>query len=173
MDNTKIKIKVGEHEFEAEGPVETVQAQLEAFKVLIGNLGTTPMVTKPSPTQEVITNQSYTSQDQPFDVSKILHVSGRVVSLTALPASTEDSSLLIMLGHKEIRNNISVTGQEIGDGLAQSGRPVPRVDRIMEKSLADAFVLKTGRNRATRYRLTNQGYAKAMALAKELSASLP
>ena len=108
-----------------------------------------------------------------IEVEKVLHVSGRVVSLTALPKSTEDAALLIMLGHKDLRNNVSVTGQEIGDGLAQSGRPVPRVDRIMDKALTEAFVLKTGVKRGTRYRLTNQGLLKALNVAKGLVDSLP
>jgi hypothetical protein len=72
-----------------------------------------------------------------------------------------------------MRNNVSVTGQEIGDGLAQSGRPVPRVDRVMDTAIAEAHVLKTGIKRGTRYRLTNQGLQKALAIAMELIASLP
>jgi hypothetical protein len=84
-----------------------------------------------------------------------------------------DCALLVMLGHKDMRNNLSVTGQEIGDGLAQSGKPVLRVDRIMEKPIENAYVLKTGIKRGTRYRLTNQGNMRALAIAKELIASLP
>ncbi len=34
----KLKIKVGEFEFDAEGPVEVVQAQFAAFKELISEL---------------------------------------------------------------------------------------------------------------------------------------
>src|SRR4051812_47420185 len=35
MDITKVRFKVGAHEFEAEGPAEVVQEQLKAFKELI------------------------------------------------------------------------------------------------------------------------------------------
>jgi len=90
-----------------------------------------------------------------------------------LPKSAADAALLIMLGQKDLRNNVSVTGQEIGDGLDQSGLPVPRVDRVMDKALEEAFVLKTGIKRGTRYRLTNQGLSKALNIAKDLIASLP
>lgn len=173
MEITKIKMKVGNNEFEAEGPPETVQSQLEAFKELIS---TTPRTTQGP--QMVVTNDvKQNTDDTPItphiEVAKVLHVAGRVVSLTALPKSTEDAALLIMLGHKDLRNNQSVTGQEIGDGLAQSGRPVLRVDRIMEKALEEALVLKTGIKRGTRYRLTNQGLGKALNVAKDLVASLP
>jgi hypothetical protein len=78
-----------------------------------------------------------------------------------------------MLGQKDLRANVSVTGQEIGDGLAQSGREVPRVDRIMDQALKDSLVLKTGVKRGTRYRLTNSGLSKALGIASELIASLP
>jgi hypothetical protein len=78
-----------------------------------------------------------------------------------------------MLGQKDLRNNVAVTGQEIGDGLAQSGRDVPRVDRVMDQALEDQHVLKTGVKRGTRYRLTNLGLSKALGIAKELIESLP
>jgi hypothetical protein len=43
----------------------------------------------------------------------------------------------------------------------------------MEKAIAEAFVLKSGIKRATRYRLTNQGLVKALNIAKSLIESLP
>ncbi|HEY3928236.1 MAG TPA: hypothetical protein VGL89_07675 [Candidatus Koribacter sp.] len=173
MDITKIKIRVGEHEFEAEGPVETVQAQLEAFKELIGSVPH-KNVSKPlAENAQSEQNQESDSASTHVPIEKILHVSGRVVSLTALPTSAEDAALLIMLGHKDMRNNVAVTGQEIGDGLAQSGKPVLRVDRIMDKPIESAHVLKSGIKRSTRYRLTNAGLQKALSVAKDLIATLP
>lgn len=173
MDSTKIKVKIGDNEFEAEGPVETVHAQFEVFKQLLSSA-----LVQSKPSNNAVPANSVEKKAENVEpphvpIEKILHVSGRVVSLTALPTATLDSALLIMLGHKDLRNNVSVTGQEIGDGLAQSGRPVPRVDRIMEKAIEDAHVLKTGIKRGTRYRLTNQGLLKALAVAGELIASLP
>jgi len=173
MDTSRIKIKIGEHEFEAEGPAELVKEQFETFKNIISSL---PSIT-PRPnvgsTAKELAKQLVADGIPMLNYDSILHVDGRIVSLTALPPSAEDAALLIMLGHHLLRENISVTGQEIGDGLAQSGRPVPRVDRIMEDMIEEAFVLKTGIKRATRYRLTNQGLVKAQGLARDLLASLP
>ena len=45
MENTRIKIKIGNHEFEAEGPSKIVQEQFEAFKQLIAS---TPQHVAPS-----------------------------------------------------------------------------------------------------------------------------
>jgi hypothetical protein len=173
METSRIKIKIGSHEFEAEGPSDIVKEQFESFKELIRS---SPAITPQTQIREIEQNSKNdkdTNGSSHVSLERIMHVGGRVVSLTALPPTAEDSALLIMLGHKDLRNNLSVTGQEIGDGLAQSGRPVARVDRIMESAIAEASVLKTGVKRATRYRLTNQGLAKALGLARDLLANLP
>jgi hypothetical protein len=173
METIRIKTKIGDHEFEAEGPDASVTAQFEAF---LNRIGTVPAKSAPPIAGESI--QAPPSQidavgDKHVPLEKIMHVSGRIVSLTALPTSIEDAALLIILGHKDLRNNHAVTGQEIGDGLAQSGRPVPRVDRIMDKAIQEALILKNGLRRSTRYRLTNSGVVKALNIAKTLVESLP
>lgn len=173
METTSIKTKIDGHEFEANGPVDFVAAQFQAFMQSISSLPTKSTANSAGYGDTIKQNQQDTVGDKHVPIEKVLHVSGRIVSLTALPSSMEDAALLIMLGHKDLRNNPAVTGQEIGDGLAQSGRPVPRVDRIMEKPLTEAFVLKSGVRRATRYRLTNQGLTKALNIAKGLVESLP
>jgi hypothetical protein len=173
MDTSRIKIKIGEHEFEAEGPADIVKEQFESFKQIISSL---PDITQPPKnleTRQASKNHNDIGDMPHIPLEKIMHVAGRIVSLTALPPTADDAALLIMLGHKDMRNNVSVTGQEIGDGLAQSGRAVPRVDRIMEGAIGESLVLKTGVKRATRYRLTNQGLTKALGLARDLLATIP
>jgi hypothetical protein len=170
MDTAKVRMKIGDHEFEAEGASEIVQAQFMAFRELLSMQDNKPAKNDApvlSETPIVATSSTNVVLD------KIMRVQGRVVSLTAMPPSTDDAALLIMLGNKDVRNNETVTGGEIGDGLAQSGRPVARVDRIMEKLISEALVLKSGFRRATRYRLSNVGHQKALATARELIATLP
>jgi hypothetical protein len=173
METSKIKIRIGDHEFEAEGPTESVQRQFDSFKEIIVSLPTKSAPQVMQNTNNNLQNQSHPTNFQHIHLERIMHVVGRIVSLTAIPTSTEDAALLIMLGHKDMRNNQAVTGQEIGDGLAQSGRPVPRVDRVMEKAIENAHVLKSGIKRSTRYRLTNEGLKKVLAVAQELINSLP
>jgi hypothetical protein len=173
METTKIRVKMGENEFEAEGPTNTVESQFEAFKEMVASMPPQLFSRENRHPNNNHKNQGYEDSIPHIPIEKILHVAGRVVSLTALPATVEDSALLLLLGHKDLRNNPAVTGQELGDGLAQSGRPVPRVDRVMEKAMAGALVLKSGVKRATRYRLTNQGMVKALNIARDLIATLP
>jgi hypothetical protein len=173
METTRIKTKIADHEFDAEGPVDTVQAQFEAFlKAVCVIPSQKPESLKPL-VAEVEQKHDDTNGMPHLPIQRIMHLSGRVVSLTAIPKSATDAALLIMLGQRDLRANVTVTGQEIGDGLAQSGREVPRVDRIMDQALKDQHVLKTGVKRGTRYRLTNIGLSRALTIARELIESLP
>jgi hypothetical protein len=170
MDNAKIKIKIGDHEFEAEGPSDVVSSQFQAFKELIALQPRQIMSPSLQPEQQVSQNQQ---EPAPLLLDKMFKVDGRIVSLTAHAGSPDDATLLLMLGQKQFRGNDAVTGQELGDGLEHSGIRVLRVDRIMDKFVKEGFVLKIGLGRASRYRLTNPGMTKAMVIARELLANLP
>ena len=52
MENYRIKVKIGEHEFEADGPADAVQSQFEMFKQLIANQPKPIDTTKKEPQQE-------------------------------------------------------------------------------------------------------------------------
>ena len=170
METAKIRMKIGDYEFEAEGSAESVQAQLETFKSLLSSRDVMP---KRQEQEDTTSNPINIGDIAHVPLERIMRVQGRVVSLTVIPSLESDAALLILLGNKEMRNNESVTGAEIGDGMAQSGRPVGRVDRVMDKLISEAFVLKSGFRRAVRYRLSNSGHQKALASARELIASLP
>lgn len=170
MDTAKVRMKIGEHEFEAEGTPESVQAQFEAFRSILSTLDTKPKAVKIESSVEAEESKDDSAHVR---LDRIMKSQGRVVSLTALPTAIEDAALLILLGNREMRDNEAATGGEIGDGLAQSGRPVDRVDRIVSKLIADALVLKSGIKRSSRYRLSNLGHQKALAVARELIATLP
>ena len=170
MDTTKIRVKIGDHEFEAEGPPDMVQAQFDAFRSL---LSIAPQKSEPAPPSIPVENRENIGSSAHVRLDRIMRVQGRVVSLTAIPDKEEDVALLILLGNKDMRANESVTGAEVGDGLAQSGRPVTRTDRVMDKLITENYVLKSGFRRATRYRLSNTGHQKALSIARELLATLP
>jgi hypothetical protein len=166
METSKIRMKIGDHEFEAEGPPELVQSQFEAFKQLIAS-NPAPIVNPPSNEVRQNAPQASTGMD------KIYRTEGRIVSLTATPQTPNDAALLVMLGQKHYRNNDTVTGQEVGDGLDHSGVVAGRVDRIMDAFIQEGSVMKIGQGRATRYRLTNTGLSKAVNVAGQLVATLP
>ena len=169
MGDYRLKIKIGDHEFEADGPAEAVQSQFQAFKDMISNL----------PKQKDTTNvndqgsEKNPPSDSPVSLDKIMHLDGRIVSLTAIPPDIEDAVLVIMLGQRNARNNEAVTGSELMDGLVHSGIRVPRVDRVMDRLASTGFVIRIGAHRGTRYRLTNQGMARAQNVARDLAGMVP
>jgi hypothetical protein len=170
MEVAKLKLKIGEHEFEAEGPAESVQAQFEAFKELIATVptvkGAEPECTDEKPSAK---NTSFPT----LQLEKITEVNDRIVSLTVSPNDTEEALLLILLGHRIFRESDSVTGSAIMSGLRQSGHPVTRIDRMLDQLSEKRDVITVGVHRARRYRLTNQGMRRAQDVAKSYIATLP
>ncbi len=162
-----IKIKIGEHEFEAEGPVEIVQADFAAFKELVAAL---PAKATEAPAPQVATPPD---QQSLIPLDKIMKVEGRRVSLTARSETVDEAALLILLGQKDLRTNQEVTGAELMDGLRVSGYAIDRVDRVMDKLAAEGQVVTMGVHRGRRYRLTNKGLAKAQDIAREITSTVP
>jgi len=170
---SRLKVKLGVHEFEAEGEPEAVQLQYREFQQMVANVGMAksqevqprPLVADwgaaPPSNGAVITV---------LPLERILKVEDRIVSMTGHTRSVPDAVLMIMLGQKNLRANELVTGAELTDGLRTSGHQVSRVDYTMEKLVDDGYVIKIGAHRSTKYRLTNTGVARATELAKELIA---
>jgi hypothetical protein len=159
------RIKIGDHEFDAEGPADVVQDQFAAFKEMIATL---PTQSRQPQEQERDKEQNSTSQLPHLPLEKIIKVEGRVVSLTARCESVDEAVMLILLGQKEFRNNQEVTGAEIMDGLKQSGYLLGRVDLVLDKLSKEGSTIIIGVHRARRYRLTNVGHSKALSIAKEV-----
>lgn len=70
METFRLRVKIGPHEFEAEGPKDSVMAQFEAWKTLIGSTpATTPPVSKVvAPATEVPTREGLSA---PWDVFEV------------------------------------------------------------------------------------------------------
>ncbi len=162
MDTYRIKVKIGDHEFEAEGPAEIVQRQFDSFKELIAS----------SPTVKAPQQAASPAANGELELDKICRVDGRVVSLTVKPEGEATAAMLIMLGQNSYRDNQTVTASEIKDGLEQSGYRPGRIDRIMQPLADEGSVIRIGAKKGTRYRFTNQGLARAQMLAKEAQAQV-
>jgi hypothetical protein len=169
MELTKLKMKIGDHEFEAEGPPELVKEQLSAFREMVANAPAAAVSDRIATANdgEVPPVKNGTTR-----LESIMRTEGRVVSLTARANSAEEAALLILLGQRSFRNNEAVTGAEIVDGLQVTGQMVARLDRLMDKIAAEGNAIIIGTHRAKRYRLTNQGFSRAQEIAKTLIATV-
>lgn len=174
----KLKIKIGPHEFEAEGTTEAVQQQFESFKELVARASSIP---SPDPEQSAslppinpVVNGAPLTPKAELLLSKIMRVDGRVVSLTVPARGLEETVLLILFGQRVLRQNDSVTGAELMDGIKSTGSfVVRRIDKLMEDLGRSGDVIVVGEHRSKRYRLTNAGNARAVKIANDLLAILP
>jgi hypothetical protein len=182
MSAYKLRIKIGQHEFEAEGEESTVKAQFEEFKSIIAvpahqekpanNLP--PAVTQnghqPNP-GNVSPPASTLLADR---LNRIVRVEGKnPITLSALPRGEGregDAVLVLLLAYKAFWQQDEMAGARLLDGLQRSGYNVERVDRVMDQFIegSEPLIMRSGVRRGVRYRLTTRGYARATELAQEL-----
>ena len=171
MEHLRLKLKLGDLEFEAEGPPPAVQAQFLAFKELVRPPAAEPCAID-EPTEQEIRESPVALALLPVDVTALMRLEGRIVSLATAPASVDEGILLTLLGQKLLRNNEQVMGGEIIEGIRRSGRYVHRVDYRTQKLVHAGDVVAIGHRRATRYRLTKRGLARAEALVRSASTTV-
>jgi hypothetical protein len=167
----KLKVKIDGQEFEAEGLPDLVTRQFEAFRLMIQGAG---LVTgeraihsegrrplDPTP-HEPIAQAGH----RDVDLVKLFRISPQtqLLSLRQPPVGRypeADAVLLLLLGHKRLRHEEDVPVTVLTEALKQSGCRVKRLDRILTVYTKDHSVVRSGRGKGGKYRLTNLGLKKA------------
>jgi hypothetical protein len=170
MEPYRLKIKVGPHEFEAEGSEASVAKQFEAWKELIGSLGTAAP-TKTVEPDNADDNGSNGGVELPSAVFRVDRTR-RMVSLSTQPSGEHrnaDAILLIIYGYARAFDQEFVQVTTIKESMATSGLTVDRVDRAIAPHIRANFIRKGGTAKGSRFRLTNTGLARAEELVRELS----
>lgn len=184
-ETSRIKFKLGEHEFEFEGgredAAEAYKAFLGAVQGLVAAAPVAPPAPPPTPAPPAPDNTGINVdvervvkrerkelppellQDTP-PLKRVFAEKDAVISLLALPKTDNaesDALLLLLYGYQELKNSeYPVTGVRLMQAAKQSG--LHQVDRIDRKIAANAqYVLAAGNRRGRRYQLNNQGIAKA------------
>lgn len=178
-EKSRLKIKIGPHEFEAEGSPEMVQEQFRVFKEMVETAPTpsaaySQSVAETAPSTPRSNVESTEEENVNNSLHKIMDSVGSTLSLTVRPSSVDDATLLILLGQKWTLGNDTVTGGMVMSGITETGGfSVKRVDRVLEKLGREGSVIVLGEHRSKRYRLTNAGITKAKLIADELIALVP
>ena len=169
----KLKVKIDGQEFEAEGLPDLVTRQFEAFRLMIQGAGlglVTGERTVHSEGSRLLNPMSHEPIAQAghrdVDLVKLFRVSPQtqLLSLRQPPGSKypeADAVLLLLLGHKQLRNEEDVPVTVLTEALKQSGCRVKRLDRILTVYTKDHSVVRSGRGKGGKYRLTNLGLKKA------------
>ena len=177
MESHKLRIKVGEHEFEAEGSPKDVTEQFHAWKELIAStpksasgsdLGVREGKPKlPGNVTEVKTQDGYAAPWDIFDIDD----KRKLVTLKIHPTGDdkdEQALLLLLFGYKKSYGQDEVLATKLIASMQVSGLRPGRIDRTLAGFIDAGLVLNSGRGKGSKYRLTNTGYAKADETAREL-----
>ncbi len=175
----KLRVKIDGQEFEAEGQSDLVSRQFEAFRLMIQGAGPPSVrhVDHPDtgdPLRPVALEDAHAEAGRhDLDLAQLFQVSPQtqLLSLRQPPGGTypeADAVLLLLLGHKRLRNEEDVPVTVLTEALKQSGCPVKRLDRILTIYTKDHSVLRSGRGKGGKYRLTNLGLKKADGIAAVL-----
>jgi hypothetical protein len=175
METMKIRLKVGVHEFEAEGPPEEVKAQLAVWQELV--VGARPVAGSGSSGSSAGV-PAETEAGVPEGLGNgggrrlfVLDDRKELVTLRAHPTGETrdaDAVLLIVYGYRLLRDQDEVLVTKLLESLRVSGMNVDRIDRAVGPHLIAGYLLKTGRAKGGKYRLTNTGREHARRIAERL-----
>lgn len=169
MDNLRFKIRVGEKEFEAEGPRDAVEARwAEARDWLL-------QASEPKIAQHIVEagNSLASPQENPiFEVDR----GRRTVRLRVLPPRGEvlqrlsNALLLLLYGYNDLINRPQVPVTRMAEDLRMSGfAGLKRLSRAFLRLETEGLAARNGAGKGTNYRATNPGLTAARTLAKSLS----
>jgi len=161
MSESRLKIKFGEYEFEAEGSAESVERHWESFKKLVAP------ETEPPPAIEMMRQSQKENPPAPLELDRIMRTQGRIVSL-GVSAKIDDAVLLLLLGQGQLRQTSIISGAEIMGGLRESGFRIQRADNILARHAAQGNIIAIGRFRTRRYQLSKVGFERGQQIARQL-----
>ena len=173
----KIRLRAGEWEFEASGEAKEVIQQFDKFLALFNRGvetrgGSVSAQVDPQNDHVLPLPKGHKTPLPHFE--KIFETAAHSsILISRTPPSGKDAeaklALLLLLGYLELRGVSEVSVLALKQAIKHSMHPVLRLDRVLGGYIKDRFVIKIGRGKGGRYRLTPLGIKKASTIAEELS----
>jgi hypothetical protein len=157
----KIKVKLGDAEFEAEGTEDTVQAQYDQFLAVLEKSGG---AAKPKTTARPASEDD-ASLARIFDVRQDGTLSFRVHPPDTIDGS--DALALLLLGYRRLGTKENVLSTQLQKSARQSGLGEQRIDQLAQPHIP-RFILRGGQRKGTTYTLTTQGISRAWEVAAQM-----
>ena len=166
-DTLKLRMKIGLHEFEADGPSEVVLAQVETWKQLAG-------LTAP-PTN--LSSAAPAAGDSDPALRQLFGMNADQKSITLRATlggrrRNANAALLLLYGHGSLTaasNGAEMAPAQLGAALHASGYPLKRLDRALAPHVSAGLIHKGGTHKHTTYALTPAGHQYATELVRYLS----
>jgi len=186
-NKTKIRIRfAGGEEFEAEGSQNFVEQQRNYFLSLLGK--TAPAQMPPAQPQNpaplaanfypkapetgTAAGQSAVPTISPTRVwERIIREDGtRVYLRQKFKITIQEAIFLLLAGARALLKKPAYSALELSKSIQESGLTLPkRLDRLLAGELESGILISQGAKRSRTYKLSDQGFAKAFALAEKLS----
>lgn len=158
MANHRIKTKIGDNEFEAEGTPEVVQAQYDQW---LGHLSQSAI--KPKPQSDKGNQHTHATGTDETIWPRIFELRpDGFVTLKVLPKGDEkegDAFLLILYGYRRLKQEETVMATHLLRAAELSGLSSYRPAHAL--AAHDRYVIRGGQKKGTTYTLNNQGVNKA------------
>ena len=175
----KVRMKIGAHEFEAEGPADVVIAQLDIWIRAAGLAPPMPteVAATPPPPAETETRAAPggTGTSDPalrtlFRVDADRHFITLRARLNGRRRNA-DAALVLLYGFDTcfgVGDGADIPAARLRDALAASGHAIRRVDRAVAPYVSAGYVRKAGRHKHETYALTASGARHAGTLIRRL-----
>ena len=179
MADSKVRMKVGVHEFEAAGAPEVVAAQLEAWKALIGSgAAASPSVAEPAAAQPPIkTDGSGVKFDNTVLGRAFLADQTKGIVKLQLPIDGEHSEstalLLILYGFHKMLGEEWTKVTRVKPSMDSSGHTPRRIAEAAERLRKTNLILMRGNAKGSQYQITMRGIQEAERLVSDLAGQLP
>lgn len=173
MGNLKLRFKLGEDEFDAEGPASAVLKEAAEFRKR--RVGSMEPGTSSTSSQVKLSHSGGKLVDTKLIESLFkVDAEGNLSLRAKLPGEETEANAAILLiyGYRLLKNQDSVTAVRLISSLKISGYQVARMDRALEPYRKDGTVMVRGAKRGRRYFLSNTGEQKGAMLARQFSQAI-
>ena len=187
MENLRLRIHIAGQEFEAEGSAEVVGRHFDRFCSLVARLTQQDLTVSEhaQPTHQLpsllfspsrLAEQS--SDQVRTRLPTLVHDDPKTPVLICRmlptgPSKEADTTLILLLGYHLLRHYTEVPAILLTQSLKRAGLSVTRLDRVLARYLREHIVLKTGKGKGGKYRLSKRGVELAQRRVFELEAMLP
>lgn len=162
-ESKRVKMKIGDAEFEADVPADQVQPMYDQFLAALQNRAPA----KPAaPAIEPVVADTATVPATPFDQSMLQRVfeqrADGFVTLKLLPKGDNkeaDAFLLLLFGYRRLKNEEVVLATHLLRAAELSGLSAYRPAHAL--ATHERFVIRGGQKKGSTYALNNQGVTKA------------